>query len=122
MAILCSLPALRHADKQLLPGALCSALTAACATAQSSFCHVPLEQSALAFLPGARTRAELRETVAVLLGMAGLIGCATALAAAAVPSCVPGALTRDPALWPMMRSIAPQARRPATRLTLAFEP
>lgn len=49
-------------------------LTAVRTALQSSFCHVPLEQSALAFLPGARTRLELRETVAVLLGMAGLIG------------------------------------------------
>ena len=47
--------------------------------------------------------------------------CATALAAAAVPSCCPGALTRDPALWPLMRSIAPQARRSsAVRVVVGF--
>jgi hypothetical protein len=76
---------------------------------QSSFCYTPLEQAALAFLPAAQTRAEMRETVWLLLGMALAAGAATAAASAALPSCFPGAFTRDAALWPLMRSVTPQA-------------
>lgn len=126
---------------------------------QSSFCHTPLEQAALAFLPGARSAAEVvtqapfpgtrcshlpgpstfqsmpvlasslqhetlpavqvRETVRVLLGLAACLGVATAAAAVALPCACPGLFTRDAALWPLMRSVAPQVRgRSLTSLSL----
>ena len=83
-----------------------------CLHPQSSFTHVPLEQAALAFLPAAKSHAEMRETVWLLLGMAIALGCATSVVAAALPSYFPGAFTRDAALWPLMRSVAPQVQPP----------
>lgn len=76
--------------------------------AQCCFCHSPLEQAALAFLPGAKSGEEVRETVTVLLGLAVVVGCLTAAAAAILPMHFPGLLARDAALWPPMQAILPQ--------------
>lgn len=75
---------------------------------QCCFCHSPLEQAALAFLPGAKSGEELRETVGVLLGLAVVVGCVTAAAAAILPMQFPALLARDASLWAPMQSILPQ--------------
>jgi hypothetical protein len=75
---------------------------------QCCFCHSPLEQAALAFLPGSKPGAELRETVAVLLGLAAVVGCATAVAVAILPMHFPVVFVQDAALWAPMQSIIPQ--------------
>ncbi len=75
---------------------------------QCCFCHSPLEQAALAFLPGAKSGEEVRETAAVLLGLTIIIGSVTAIAAAIAPMLFPALLARDAALWPIMQSVIPQ--------------
>eukprot|EP00891_Asterochloris_glomerata_P002016 jgi/Astpho2/2016/e_gw1.00038.121.1_t len=74
-----------------------------------AYCHAPMEQAALAFLPTLRDRTEANELVKLLIGVGVVVGVITAIAAAGFPSLLPQAFTSDQALWPVMRSIAPQA-------------
>ena len=69
-----------------------------------------MEQAALAFLPTLRDRTEANELVKLLIGVGVVVGVITAIAAAGFPSLLPQAFTSDQALWPVMRSIAPQVR------------
>ena len=47
------------------------------------------------------------------MGLAVGVGLITAAALGAAPWLAPNVFTRDAQLWPLMRSVAPQARRPA---------
>ncbi|KAK9830568.1 hypothetical protein WJX72_012538 [[Myrmecia] bisecta] len=73
-----------------------------------AFCHTPLEQAALAFLPAAADRREAIETTKVLLAVGVSVGVATALGASGIPTLRPQLFSTDAALWPVMRSVAPQ--------------
>ena len=53
---------------------------------------------------------ERRETMSVILGLSLVIGVAVGPFAGALPALAPGLFTSDAALWPLMRSVAPQAR------------
>lgn len=72
-----------------------------------AFCSAPLEQTALAYVPAAASPRQAADTVRLLLGLSVVIGVGAGLLAAAVPLLVPQALTRDPAVWPFMASVAP---------------
>lgn len=73
-----------------------------------AFGHVPLEQAALAFLPGIQNRQEYTEWVKLLAGVGLFVGVVTALLATGVPYYLPFLFTPDVQLWPIMKSIAPQ--------------
>lgn len=77
---------------------------------QMAFGHVPMEQAALAFLPGIESRQEYKEWVKLLVGVGLLVGIVTALLATGVPYYLPFLFTPDVELWPIMKSIAPQVR------------
>ena len=70
---------------------------------------MPLEQAALAFIPAATNRGQGRETVSLLLGLAVAVGIVTSLFTAGLPTLLPQLFTNDAALFPIMRSVAPQA-------------
>ena len=72
------------------------------------FAHVPLEQAALAFLPPARAKGQARETVQLLLGLAVAVGLVTSALTAGLPTLLPQLFSNDPALFPHIRSVAPQ--------------
>ena len=72
------------------------------------FAHVPLEQAALAFLPPARAKGQARETVQLLLGLAVAVGLVTSALTAGLPTLLPQLFSSDPALFPHIRSVAPQ--------------
>jgi Na+-driven multidrug efflux pump len=74
-----------------------------------AFTTAPLEQAALAYLPSATTRLQQQATVQVLLLFATCIGIGCGLLAAGVPLLAPQLLTRDPAVWVHMSSVAPMA-------------
>lgn len=44
------------------------------------------------------------------MGLAVAVGVATAVGLGVAPALVPQIFTRDAQLWPLMRSVAPQAR------------
>lgn len=44
------------------------------------------------------------------MGLAVVVGVATAVGLGAAPALAPHIFTRDAQLWPLMRSVAPQAR------------
>ena len=46
----------------------------------------------------------------VLMGLSVAVGVATAVGLGVAPALVPQIFTRDAQLWPLMRSVAPQAR------------
>jgi len=73
-----------------------------------AFGHTPMEQAALAFLPGTTDRNEYKELVKLLLGVGAVVGAVTAFVATAVPYYLPFLFTPDAQLWPIMKSIAPQ--------------
>lgn len=73
-----------------------------------AFGHVPMEQAALAFLPGVQNRQEYREWVKLLAGVGLFVGLVTALLATGLPYYMPFLFTPDVQLWPIMKSIAPQ--------------
>jgi len=75
-----------------------------------AFGHTPMEQAALAFLPGTTDRNEYKELVKLLLGVGVVVGAVTAFVATAVPYYLPFLFTPDAQLWPIMKSIAPQVR------------
>ncbi len=50
-----------------------------------AFGHTPMEQAALAFLPGTTDRNEYKELVKLLLGVGVVVGAVTAFVATAVP-------------------------------------
>ncbi len=76
-----------------------------------AFGHTPMEQAALAFLPGTTDRNEYKELVKLLLGVGVVVGAVTAFVATAVPYYLPFLFTPDAQLWPIMKSIAPQVWR-----------
>lgn len=73
-----------------------------------AFGHTPMEQAALAFLPGVANRQEYMEWVRLLLGVGLFVGIITAFIATGVPYYTPFLFTSDAQLWPVMKSIAPQ--------------
>lgn len=73
------------------------------------FAHVPLEQAALAFIPAAASRKQGRETVGLLLGLAVAVGLVTSSLTAGIPTLLPQLFTSDATLFPVIRSVAPQA-------------
>ena len=75
-----------------------------------AFGHTPMEQAALAFLPGIENRQEYKEWVKLLAGVGLFVGIVTALLATGVPYYMPFLFTPDMELWPIMKSIAPQVR------------
>ena len=75
-----------------------------------AFGHTPMEQAALAFLPGIEHRQEYKEWVKLLAGVGLFVGIVTALLATGVPFYMPFLFTPDVELWPIMKSIAPQVR------------
>ena len=75
-----------------------------------AFGHTPMEQAALAFLPGIENRQEYKEWVKLLAGVGLFVGIVTALLATGVPYYLPFLFTPDVELWPIMKSIAPQVR------------
>jgi len=74
-----------------------------------SFLTSPLEQSALTFLPASRSREERTETAKLILGLGATAGVLGGCFAAGVPLVVPGMLTPDPALPPIIRTVLPQS-------------
>ncbi|WIA32752.1 hypothetical protein OEZ86_005937 [Tetradesmus obliquus] len=74
-----------------------------------AFTTTPLEQAALAFVPAAAPGWQQRATVQLLLSIAVVIGVACGLLATGVPLLAPQLLTRDPAVWQHMASVAPLA-------------
>ena len=73
-----------------------------------AFAHTPMEQAALAFLPGTTDEEEYQELVKLLLGVGVFVGLVTSLLAAGVPSIMPHLFTPDQRLWPIMKGMAPQ--------------
>lgn len=79
---------------------------------------MPLEQAALAFIPAATNRGQGRETVSLLLGLAVAVGIVTSLFTAGFPTLLPQLFTNDATLYPIMRSVAPQASYIAINLMM----
>ncbi len=73
-----------------------------------AFTTAPLEQVSLTFIPAAKQAWQRAATARLVLGMGVLDGLACGVVSAAVPLLVPHLLTRDPAIWPLMASVAPQ--------------
>lgn len=73
-----------------------------------AFAHTPMEQAALAFLPGTNNEDEYQELIKLLLGVGVFVGITTSLLAAGFPSIAPQLFTPDRRLWPIMKGMAPQ--------------
>lgn len=71
-----------------------------------SFTNTPLEQAALAFIPAAEARSERRDLTTLILALGCAMGVLCSLVAHGVPAIRPGLLAADPALWPLMQSVA----------------
>lgn len=73
-----------------------------------AFCNTPVEQAAMAFMPGARGPVARRETAKVLVGCGVLVGAAVSCVASGLPALAPQFFSPDPSLWLLMRMITPQ--------------
>lgn len=73
-----------------------------------AFCNTPVEQAAMAFMPGAQGPVARLETAKVIVGCGVVVGAAVSCVACGLPAVAPQWFSPDATLWPLMRMIAPQ--------------